>query len=167
MCRFKTSARRQTKMNDKRALKKDANRVASEVVQKRTLLPTNTTLLLVEGPDDDRVYRSFLDEARCKTVLCDGKPNLIGAANILQGYTINGWLGIADADFSAFTGEQLPPNVLATDDHDLEIMVLNTSALSELLGRLFTETQRQNQMHSWIRSAKKCGILERQSAICT
>lgn len=120
-------------MNDQHALKKDANRVASEVVQKQTLLPDKVSVLLVEGPDDDRVYSEFLNKALCKTVQSEGRPNLIDAAAILRSFSIDGWLGITDSDFGRFTGEQLPPNILATDDHDLEVMILNTDALDELI----------------------------------
>ncbi len=139
-------------MQTSNALQKDETRVFTEVVQKRLLLPENTTILLVEGPDDIRVYSRFTDTSRCKIVVCDGKSNLIGAVERLQQrIDIEGYVGIVDSDFDELVDKVLPENVLSTDGHDLEVMILDSDALDDLLEELL----HGNEKHDVINCKRK------------
>lgn len=93
--------------------------------------------LLVEGATDKRVYKRFVDEKSCDIVVADGKERAIGALSILEQDNFVGVLAIVDADFLPLE-ETLPasPNLLLTDYHDLELMMLSSSALEKVLDEL-------------------------------
>lgn len=94
-----------------------------------------TCFLLVEGWYDEHVYSQFVSKAHCEIMRCDGKRNLIKAIKYLERWIrrFNGCLGIIDADFDALKGTPIHPNLLLTDGHDLEVMILGTNALDDLL----------------------------------
>jgi len=94
-----------------------------------------TSFLLVEGTDDKRVYSQFVSAAYCEIMVCDGKSNLKGVIKCLEQWdkNFNGYLGITDSDFDILEGNRIRSNQILTDGHDLEVMILNTTALDDLL----------------------------------
>jgi len=91
-------------------------------------------IVIVEGDTDLRVYRRFVDENHCQLVPGIGRPNTIGALGILEKANLQGILAIIDADFWKLDG--ITPgssNLIITDTHDLETMVLSSSALDRIL----------------------------------
>ena len=91
-------------------------------------------LLIVEGRDDRLFMEKFVCQRTCKIVVGEGKDNICEAIAILQNSNFTGVLGVVDADFDRL-GE-LPergPNIVMPDYHDLETMLLCSSALSQVL----------------------------------
>jgi hypothetical protein len=94
----------------------------------------HATALLVEGSKDVRVYRNFADEQACDVFPAEGRKNALGALTLLRKSGAGGVLVIADADFSALSGTQAgDQDVVVTDGHDLECMLVRSPALAKLL----------------------------------
>ena len=92
------------------------------------------SFLVIEGPDDLRFWQSRVAPAHCELITGDGKQNVEGALVRLDQRGFAGVLGIVDDDFDALVERPLPSfNLLATDAHDLECVLLRSSALERLL----------------------------------
>lgn len=92
-------------------------------------------LVIAEGPSDKNAFRSLLDPVACRIVIAHGKHNATGAIQILEREGFAGVLAVVDADFTRV--EEAPTvseNVLATDLHDLECMMIASPAFEKLLG---------------------------------
>ena len=92
--------------------------------------------LLVEGDDDKKLYERFFDSARCRIQTAYGRPNVEAALTILEADST--WdrrvLGIVDADFDILEGRAADRhNLLRTDTHDAETMMLKSPALEHVL----------------------------------
>jgi hypothetical protein len=91
-------------------------------------------ILIVEGDSDARVYRRFVNKRCCKILPVPGKGAAVGAIYILDSAGIKGVLAIVDSDFDRLSAAQaLSPNLLLTDCHDLETMIVCSSALGKVL----------------------------------
>jgi len=111
----------------------DAYAVANTVRMARTVR-RHATAVLVEGSKDVRVYRNFVEERVCDVIPAESKRNALGALRLLRQSGEKGVLVIADADFSPLSGTKVSdPDVLFTDGHDLECMLLQSPALAKLL----------------------------------
>ena len=91
------------------------------------------TILYVEGDDDEFVYRQFLCEARCEIVVQDGDNRLEDAIDWHNQNNRKGYLAIKDNHFDVLLKRTLPKNILTTDGHDLEVMILSTKALERVI----------------------------------
>ena len=90
--------------------------------------------LILEGETDVLVFQSFIDERECQTVFADGKQNALAAIGILDDDNLKGVLCVVDADFDHLENRvPLSDNVLLTDLHDLECMMLVSPAFDKLL----------------------------------
>lgn len=94
-------------------------------------------ILLVEGEDDKKLFQHLIDQAACRIQIAYGKPNLLAALEILQRDGFQGLLAIADADFD-WLDDRVPhsPNLLWTDTHDIETMLLRSPAFERVLTEL-------------------------------
>jgi Protein of unknown function (DUF4435) len=90
--------------------------------------------LLVEGRSDKIFYERFVDKLRCEVKSFAGKIAVIQILNILEKSNFNGVLAIVDADFDRLEGSpHNSPNLLRTDTHDLETMLIKSLALDRIL----------------------------------
>lgn len=103
------------------------------------------TFLLVEGDTDKKFYSRFIDRAACQIVILSGKPSskqrVIAVLEKLENSEFQGILAIVDADCDRLL-ETLPynsPNLLRTDTHDLETMLLKSPALEKVLAEFGSE----------------------------
>lgn len=109
--------------------------VANAIRMKRSFFVG--AFLVVEGDSDKRVYGLVLDHERCAIEIAYGCDNAIGAVRILNSDGFAGVLAIVDADVANITGETIPEaNILQTDLHDLECMMLNSPAFDRMLNEL-------------------------------
>jgi hypothetical protein len=97
--------------------------------------------LLVEGSLDKVFYERFVDKLICQMVVISGKPSskerVIAVLGILEKSNFLGVLGIVDADFDRLSASaHHSPNLLRTDTHDLETMIINSPALDKVLAEL-------------------------------
>lgn len=95
------------------------------------------SFLILEGDTDVRVFKRFVDETNCKVIPAHGKDHAIDVLDILEKENFKGLLVIVDADFWHLDGFK-PDNVnlLLTDTHDLETMILSAS---EVLDKILSE----------------------------
>ncbi|HEX8435842.1 DUF4435 domain-containing protein, partial [Archangium sp.] len=115
--------------------------IANSVGMKRLQYPTKT-FVLVEGKDDKKFFERYTDSASCHIIVAHGKPKVIEAVLELDKNGIRGVLGIVDADFTVLDQQESPtPNILETDLHDVECMMLASPALAHVLRELGDEKQ--------------------------
>ncbi|WP_044205588.1 DUF4435 domain-containing protein [Coleofasciculus chthonoplastes] len=98
------------------------------------------SFLIVEGRSDKLVYERFIDDRKCEFSIASGKENAVSAIRILEQDNFAGVLAIVDADFCRLEGS-LPSssNLLLTDEHDLEMMLIKSLALDKLLSERGSE----------------------------
>ena len=93
------------------------------------------SFLLVEGSDDANLFKKFSDSQQCSIIVCLGRARLLEAITVLEKAAFSGALGIADKDFADFVGfPTFEGKVVFTDENDIEIMILCSPALDNLLG---------------------------------
>ncbi len=107
------------------------------------------TFLLVEGSTDKIFYERFTDKVQCKIVTVLGKPYIkaraIAILTLLETSDFQGILAIVDADFDRLNLTLHPsPNLLQTDTHDLETMLLNSFALDKVIAEFGSEEKIAN-----------------------
>lgn len=115
-------------------------------VNKIRLLRSNFsgTFLLVEGRSDKIFYERFIDKSACELIIISGKPSsklrVITVLEKLENSGFQGILAIVDADFDHLkTLPQSSSNLLRTDTHDLETMLIESPALEKLLAEFGSE----------------------------
>ncbi|RKZ52365.1 MAG: hypothetical protein DRR16_15040 [Candidatus Parabeggiatoa sp. nov. 3] len=89
------------------------------------------TFLIMEGFTDQQFYQFLVDSEKkhCLVISADNKKNAIDAIKHLEQTQFRGVLAIVDADFDVL--KQAVPNsdnVLLTDSHDLETMIIKSQA---------------------------------------
>jgi len=110
---------------------RDTDIIENEVIMHRQT--HRGSFLLLEGEDDHRFWDRRVSQG-CELVIGDGKQNVEGAVRRLDTRRFSGALGIVDADFDRLQDRALPsPNLLATDAHDLECVLLRSPALDGVL----------------------------------
>lgn len=91
-------------------------------------------IILTEGDADSRLYPRLLDQSSCVVINAYEKQNVIDALQMLDAENLKGVLGIVDADFSSLTQEPLPSyNLISTDNHDLDTMLIASPSLEKVL----------------------------------
>jgi len=113
--------------------------IANTVRLTRTL--HTGTIVITEGDTDARVYKRLLSKTHCRIVPSNGKSIAIQVALILNG-TFSGILTIVDSDFDRL--DSIPPltvNILYTDAHDLETMLLCSLSLGKVLDELVSHSK--------------------------
>ncbi len=96
------------------------------------------TFILVEGSSDKDFYQLFTDKNESKLVTTSGKPSsklkAIKILEILEQSGFTGILAIVDADFDRLENVRYPSlNLLYTDTHDLETMLIKSCALDKVI----------------------------------
>ncbi|ABA20568.1 conserved hypothetical protein [Trichormus variabilis ATCC 29413] len=138
-------------MRDFLSVDRDANKI-------RLLRSTYTgTFLLVEGGSDKIFYERFTDKLTCQVHTVSGKPSskqrVIAVLKILEQSDFPGVLAIVDADFERLTTfSYSSPNLIRTDTHDLETMLIKSPALDKLIAEFGSE-EKINQFRRDIRLA--------------
>jgi hypothetical protein len=92
------------------------------------------TFLLVESGSDKKFYNRFIDKSACEIRCFQGKEQVIAVLNVLEKRKVTGILAIVDADFDRIAiSPHNSPNLLRTDSHDLETMLINSPALDKII----------------------------------
>jgi hypothetical protein len=92
------------------------------------------SFLIVEGSTDEKFYKQLVNNEKCQIIIAHLKDNARNVLLILEKDRFLGVLAIVDADFEVLEGS-LPasPDLLFTDTHDLETMILRSPALEKVL----------------------------------
>lgn len=110
--------------------------IANEVLLMRAV--HDGPVLLLEGDNDVKFFRRFVEDSQMPIIPAWGKENVLDAVEILESEDgLHGILGIVDADFGHVDGS-LPAsrNVVVTDDHDIEMMIVKTRAFGAVLSEM-------------------------------
>jgi hypothetical protein len=95
-------------------------------------------IVLVEGDTDTRLYRKFMLPApHVRLTHCDGKPVLLQTMGLLRKRGIRQVLGICDADFDRIIGQNPHPDVMYTDFHDAEMMIVYSPSFRYVCEELY------------------------------
>jgi hypothetical protein len=103
------------------------------------------SFLLVEGSTDRTFYERFTDGVKCRLTVVSGKPSskirVMRVLEILDGDNFEGALGIVDADFDrcSLPLPDYSPNLILTDTHDLETLIVQSPALDKVLAEFGSE----------------------------
>ncbi|MEZ2240709.1 DUF4435 domain-containing protein [Microcoleus sp.] len=125
---------------------------------------TEHSFLIAEGDTDARVWKNLVDSTKCRVEIAHNKDNAVQVLNILEQGNFAGVLAVVDADFDILEGTvSVSQNLLFTDTHDLETMLLKSPALEKVLAehgsedkiKLFAKDIRQTLLES----AKVIGYL--------
>ncbi|MBW4506735.1 MAG: DUF4435 domain-containing protein [Scytonematopsis contorta HA4267-MV1] len=95
-------------------------------------------LITVEGTSDKVFYERFVNREACEVVTVSGKPSskirVIEVLDKLEKSSFQGILAIVDADFDRLeTSSHNSPNLLRTDTHDLETILIKSFALDKII----------------------------------
>lgn len=96
--------------------------------------------------NDEKLFRRFVEDSEMPIIPAWGKENVLNAVEILESHDgVQGFLGIVDADFGHVDGS-LPTseNIVVTDDHDVEMMIVKTKAFSAVLRELGSRAKVRN-----------------------
>jgi hypothetical protein len=107
------------------------DRIANSIMQ-----DTNYTghYLLVEGIKDSKLYSKFFDSSTTRIKETFGCEKLKEVYEILDSRGFLRKLGILDKDFHQLTNTLISKNdIFYTDDHDIEIMIVKTDALENVI----------------------------------
>lgn len=95
------------------------------------------TFLIVEGKDDRLFMEKFIDRQACKIEVAQGKSNVLETVQILENSGFAGVLGLVDADNDRIESIQYgTANLVRYEHHDLETMLIASSALRRVFGEL-------------------------------
>ncbi len=111
-----------------------ADREANVIRMKRSIFVG--VFLLVEGSTDKVFYERFILKTQCTVITnqIPGKQRVIEVLNILEKSKFQGVLAIVDADFDHLESSAPNiPNLIRTDTHDLETMLLQSLALDKVM----------------------------------
>ncbi|QGG46943.1 DUF4435 domain-containing protein [Heliorestis convoluta] len=111
----------------------NATRLITKVKMLRSL-HKGAAFLLVEGLSDARLYGKFMDKQQCQIIVGENKQNILGALTGLEDQNVAGYLAIVDLDYDFHhVNRDSKNNLIYTDSHDLETMLLASTALQNLL----------------------------------
>lgn len=110
------------------------DRIANKIRLLRTQSKYTGSFVIAEGDTDARVWKNLINSTNCRVEIAHNKDNVVKVLNILEKDNFAGVLAIVDADFWILEGTvNSNPNLLFTDTHDLETMLLKSPALEKVL----------------------------------
>ncbi len=113
------------------------------------------TILIVEGIDDSRFFKRFVDKSKCKVIIACGKNTATKGIQTMETFPrkLTGVIAILDADYDQILGtdKDLPNNIIRTGNHDVEVKIIRSSALDGFL----TEYSVQQDTESLLERVKK------------
>lgn len=107
-------------------------RVANAIRMRRTQR-VDVAYLLVEGDTDRRLFEKFVDRSRCDLEVCLNRSFALAVLAELAETRTPGVLAVVDADFDRLGHVVRPANVVWTDTHDVETLLLRSQALDDVL----------------------------------
>lgn len=115
---------------------KDADEVVAEIKMEKAVY--TGSFLLVEGDDDVDFWElrliNSINRDCVKIIKADGKINVVNAAKLLDDENEKRTIGVVDADFDHVLKIPLETKrLIFTDNADLEMMLISSSALEKLL----------------------------------
>jgi hypothetical protein len=137
--------------------------IANEIHLKRT--QHSGSFLVVEGSDDSRFLKRFVDPKQCQVVVAHGKDILIPAVRILESQKVHGVLGVTDADFDRLEGTApSSTNIVSAECHDIEAMLIRSPALEAVLHE-FASPDKLSRFENEIGADLRTRLIETASSL--
>ncbi|HLA34426.1 MAG TPA: DUF4435 domain-containing protein [Rhodocyclaceae bacterium] len=96
--------------------------------------------LLVEGSSDSRFFRPRVSSSDCEIVICGAKPLVIDATKSAN-RGVAKTLGVVDDDFDRALGvSHETSDLVSTDTHDIETLLLSSRALEKVVNEFVVTT---------------------------
>jgi hypothetical protein len=117
--------------------------VVSEVLMLRA--ENDKTILVLEGSSDGKLLWEFVDHDHCNVVIAEGKENALAAMTVVRVEGTGGVVCIVDRDYDDFLQiDNACDDVIVTEFHDMEQVVLHSNALSKLLREMGSKPKLDN-----------------------
>ncbi|NRD24532.1 DUF4435 domain-containing protein [Winogradskyella litoriviva] len=114
-------------------------RIANSIMQNKSF---KGYYLIVEGPKDSKLYGKFFNSDKVSIKEAFGNQRVQDIFKILTERGFDKKLGIIDSDFRKITGNEVDiDGIFMTDDHDIEVMIMKTKALDDVV-RVFCSQSR-------------------------
>ena len=92
------------------------------------------TFLIVEGVTDERLFDKFIDKDEVRIIEAHSKDNVRNAVKGMSSERGDGRvIGIVDPDLDRLRGKRAKPPLFHTDCRDMEMMVIRSNALQDVL----------------------------------
>jgi hypothetical protein len=112
------------------------------------------SFLLVEGETDCKFYKKYIDKTNCMVYPAYGKEKVLATVKGFEDF--KGLLAIVDADFLTIEGKDCDnENIIFTDTHDLETLILYYQDLEDSLIELIDEKKMKK-----FEKQQKCRIID-------
>ena len=114
-----------------------ADRIANAIMQDNNF---KGYYLIVEGIKDTKLFQKYINHDNFKIREGFGNKNVKQALDILSERGFDRKIGIIDSDFNKILGVvEIKDGLFITDDHDIEIMIIKTKALENVLNLFCTK----------------------------
>ena len=105
--------------------------ICNQISMNRSLF--KGTILLSEGNTDQRLYQKFIDDKDVRIIPAHSKSNVINVSNKMAARHDAKIIGIVDRDLDDFKGKKVNPPLFYTDNRDMEMMLINSNAIDDVL----------------------------------
>jgi len=105
--------------------------ICNQIMMNRSLF--KGMIVIAEGNTDQRLYGKFMDPKEARIIPAHSKSNVISVVNRMSARRDGKLLGIIDRDLDDLKGRLQSAPLFYTDFRDLEMMILNSDALSDVL----------------------------------
>lgn len=109
-----------------------ADDISNQVSMTRSVF--DGVVLLVEGVTDQRLFEKFIDKDSVMIVPGHSRDNVRGSVRTMsERRRDRRVIGIIDPDLDRLCGKEVPPPLFYTDCRDMEMMVIRSNALEDVL----------------------------------
>ncbi len=106
--------------------------ICNQISMERTVF--DGTFLVVEGITDERLFEKFVDKDRVRIIEAHSKDNVRHAVKDMSSIRRDrGVIGIVDPDLDRLRGRGAKSPLFHTDCRDMEMMVIRSNALDDVL----------------------------------
>jgi hypothetical protein len=108
-----------------------ADDICNQISMNRSVFKGN--IMLTEGTTDQRLFNKFIDKRSTRTIPAYSKDNVRSVVNKMSYRGDGKVMGIVDRDLDELEGRVLSPPIFYTDYRDMEMMLINSPALDQVI----------------------------------
>lgn len=106
--------------------------ICNQICMERTVF--NGTFLVVEGVTDERLFEKFVDKDQVRIIEAHSKDNVRNSVKDMASERRDlRVIGIVDPDLDRLRGKKVRPPLFHTDCRDMEMMIIRSNALQDVL----------------------------------
>ena len=106
--------------------------ICNQICMERTVF--NGTFLVVEGVTDERLFEKFVDKDQVRIIEAHSKDNVRNSVKDMASERRDPRvIGIVDPDLDRLRGKKVRPPLFHTDCRDMEMMIIRSNALQDVL----------------------------------